>query len=225
MRDISNSSPTIVVNEALAHRYFPNQNPIGVRTIVESSSVLLATCDKSGLDRPATPEIYRPFGQDPAATSQAGHIARRPRAGISGNAGQCGTTTIHQVNPNQAIFNVKTMEQVIASRSGDLNLYVWLLGVFAGLASVARRRRNLRASFRTQSRAVCRSSPFGSHSGLPVVRYRPCARSRLNAASLRLITWESQERSRSLVRCVPFQALLLRLTQQSWPQSHSCSLP
>jgi ABC-type antimicrobial peptide transport system permease subunit len=41
---------------------------------------------------------------------------------------------IHQVNPAQAIFNVKTMERVIAESMSDLKLYLWLLGLFAALA-------------------------------------------------------------------------------------------
>jgi ABC-type antimicrobial peptide transport system permease subunit len=41
---------------------------------------------------------------------------------------------IHQVNPDQTVFSVKTMSQVIEESLGDLTLYLWLIGFFAGLA-------------------------------------------------------------------------------------------
>ncbi|MGH7994044.1 MAG: FtsX-like permease family protein, partial [Limisphaerales bacterium] len=36
--------------------------------------------------------------------------------------------------PHQALFDIKTMGQVIAESISDLNLYLWLTGLFAGLA-------------------------------------------------------------------------------------------
>jgi ABC-type antimicrobial peptide transport system permease subunit len=41
---------------------------------------------------------------------------------------------IHQVNPRQALFDIKTMDKVIAESVSDLNLYRWLIELFAGLA-------------------------------------------------------------------------------------------
>ena len=42
--------------------------------------------------------------------------------------------TIHQANPNQVLFDIKTMNQVVANFLADANLYVWLVGIFASLA-------------------------------------------------------------------------------------------
>jgi putative ABC transport system permease protein len=41
---------------------------------------------------------------------------------------------VHQVNPHQTLFDVKTMDKVIAESISDLNLYLWLIRLFAGLA-------------------------------------------------------------------------------------------
>ena len=46
--------------------------------------------------------------------------------------------------PNLAIFNVRTMERVIADSLWQLHLYRWLIGLFASLALAARRHRTLR---------------------------------------------------------------------------------
>lgn len=45
-------------------------------------------------------------------------------------------STVHDVNPNLAIFNMKTMEEVLADSLWELNLYRWLIGLFAALALV-----------------------------------------------------------------------------------------
>jgi putative ABC transport system permease protein len=41
---------------------------------------------------------------------------------------------IHEVNPNQAIFDVRTMRRVIDDSLADLRLYSLLVGLFAALA-------------------------------------------------------------------------------------------
>jgi putative ABC transport system permease protein len=41
---------------------------------------------------------------------------------------------IREVNPNQTVFDVKTMNQVISAAHADLDLSLWLIGLFAVLA-------------------------------------------------------------------------------------------
>jgi ABC-type antimicrobial peptide transport system permease subunit len=43
---------------------------------------------------------------------------------------------VREVNSGLAIFNVRTMEQVVADSLWELHLYRWLIGCFAGLALV-----------------------------------------------------------------------------------------
>ena len=89
---------------------------------------------QSGLDRPATPEIYYAFAQNTAATSDAGVsliVSTLQEPAASANAVR---EVIHRVNPNQVVFNIKTMDRVIAESFADLNLYLWLIGIFAGIA-------------------------------------------------------------------------------------------
>ncbi len=132
--DTSDSQPVILINEALARRYFPGQDPIGQRTDRGTIVGVVGDIREAGLDRPAVPEIYFSFAQNTAATPEAGvslvlRGRRQPEALVRGVR-----TAIHEVNPNQAVFKVKTMTQVIAESLADLNLYLWLMGVFAALA-------------------------------------------------------------------------------------------
>jgi predicted permease len=132
--DTSDSQGVILINEALSRRYFPNEDPVGQR--IDRGIIIGVVGDvrQSGLDRPATPEIYHPFVQNTGATSEAGVsvvIRAHARPEALANAVR---NAIHQVNPNQTVFSVKTMSQVIAESLGDLTLYLWLIGFFAGLA-------------------------------------------------------------------------------------------
>ncbi|MDQ2843485.1 MAG: ABC transporter permease [Acidobacteriota bacterium] len=134
--DTSDSPPVVLINETLARRYFPTQNPIGRRTDRGTIVGIVGDVRQSGLDHPATPEIYYPFAQNWSATSDAGvslvvSTFGQPEAVVKEVRG-----AIHQINPHQALFDVKTMDRVIAESISDVNLYRWLIGLFAGLALV-----------------------------------------------------------------------------------------
>jgi len=133
-QDTSDATRVILINEALARKYFLNQDPVGQRTDRGTIVGVVGDVRQSRLDRPAAPEIYYAFAQNTGATSDAGvalvvSTEMRPEAIVSAVR-----RVIHQVNPEQAIFSVKTMQRVIAESLGDVSLYLWLVGVFAGLA-------------------------------------------------------------------------------------------
>jgi predicted permease len=133
-RDTAQSPLVILVNEALAHRYFPNEDPVGRVTDRGIIAGVVGDVHTSRLDRPATPEIYYSFVQNTAATSEAGvslavNTAPRPEA-----LAKAVRDAIHRVNPHQALYDVATMDRVIADSLADTTLYVRLIGLFAGLA-------------------------------------------------------------------------------------------
>jgi predicted permease len=132
--DTSDSQRVILINESLARRYFPNQNPIGQRTDRGVVIGVVGDVRQSSLDHPAIPEIYNSFAQNTAATSDAGvsmvvSTFGQPESVVTGIR-----DAIDQVNPYQTLFDVKTMDKVIAESISDLNMYRWLVGLFAGLA-------------------------------------------------------------------------------------------
>lgn len=57
--------------------------------------------------------------------------ADRPEASIDAVR-----SIVREVNPGFAVFNVKTMEQVIADSLSDFTMYLWMIGGFAVLALV-----------------------------------------------------------------------------------------
>jgi predicted permease len=133
-RDTADSPRVILINEALARRYFPNEDPVGHQTDRGVIVGVIGDVRTSRLDRPPTPEIYYSFAQNPAALPDAGvslvvSTESRPEAVVRAVTG-----AIHEVNPHQVVYDVKTMERVIANSLADIRLYLWLLGLFASLA-------------------------------------------------------------------------------------------
>jgi putative ABC transport system permease protein len=132
--DNSEAMRVVLINEALARQYFPNEDPVGKRTNRGTIVGVVGDVRQFGLDRPAAPEIYYPIAQNYSQRSEygmslvvSGQVA--PEALVSAIR-----AAIHEVNPNQAVFDIKTMQRVIADSLSNLNLYLWLIGLFAGLA-------------------------------------------------------------------------------------------
>ena len=132
--DTSDAPPAILINEALARQCFPNEDPIGKHTDRGTIVGVVGDVRQSRLDRPPAPEIYSVLIQN---------LAQRPDLGMSlvvstkeppEKIVAAVRATIQQAEPNQVIFNVKTMGRVIADSLSDLDLYLWLIGLFAGLA-------------------------------------------------------------------------------------------
>jgi ABC-type antimicrobial peptide transport system permease subunit len=88
------------------------------------------------LDRPATPEIYQPLGKNAGIATDLGLTllvrAEGPRDALIAAV----RSVTREVNPALAIFNIKSMDQVIDESLWELNLYRWLIGLFAALALV-----------------------------------------------------------------------------------------
>jgi putative ABC transport system permease protein len=145
--DRADSAPVILINDALARQYFPNQDPIGQRIGDRGAIVgIVGGVRQFGLDSPPTPEIYYPLAQNFAQLPDSGMslvvsavvspvVSPVVSAMVSSQSlARSVVGAIRQVNPNQAVFNIKTMQRVIADSLSNLSLYLCLLGVFAGIA-------------------------------------------------------------------------------------------
>jgi putative ABC transport system permease protein len=135
-RDTSESPPVILINEALAKRYFNNEDPIGKRTDRGTIIGIVGDVRQASLDRSAAPEIYYPFAQNTAARSDEGVSLIVNTLGPPEAMTNAVRIAIHQVNPTQAIFDVRPMEKVVSDSLAGLDLYLWLVGVFAAIAVV-----------------------------------------------------------------------------------------
>lgn len=134
-QDAANAAPVLLVNQALVRKYFNDSDPIG-RRIQISDSVwapivgVIADVHESRLDRPSAPTLYGSFLQLPqndmtlviGTTVSATSITPAVRSAI------------HAVDPDQPVYNVKTMDDVVAASVSNTRFSFWLLGTFAAIA-------------------------------------------------------------------------------------------
>jgi predicted permease len=134
--DDAGAPRVIVVNEALARRYLANGDPIGVDLDRGTIVGVISDVRQAGVDRPAEPEIFYPAAQNVTMASDIGmSLVVRTDGPPEAFVGQI-RSAVREVNPRLAIFNVKTMNDVMADSMWELNLYRWLITMFATLALV-----------------------------------------------------------------------------------------
>ncbi len=134
--DTAESPPVIVINDALARQYFPNEDPVG-RALDRGTIVgVVRDVHQVHLGIPPEPEIYYPAAQNVTMAPDLGMSLLVRVSGSPGSFVAPIRAAVREINPNLAVFNVKTMEQVVSDSLWELRLYRWLVGLFATLAVV-----------------------------------------------------------------------------------------
>ncbi|HET7219691.1 MAG TPA: ABC transporter permease [Vicinamibacterales bacterium] len=126
----------IVVNEAFARQTFPGADPIGAETDRGFIVGVAGDVRQARLDRPAVPEIYQVVNRDAGVAPDLGMTLMVRAAGPPESIVPAIRAAAREINPAVAIFNVKTMDRVVADSLWELNLYRWIVGLFAALALV-----------------------------------------------------------------------------------------
>ncbi len=145
--DVQGAPPVTVINETFAKKYFPSQNPIGQRVriqqIVPGQTALgpeipweivgvIADEKISSLDDVTSAGFYMSNQQSPAYG--VGLVVRGNLAPTA--LEKSIRVAIDGVNKDQALSNVRTLDQVKEASLGPDHLETMLLAVFAGLALV-----------------------------------------------------------------------------------------
>ena len=133
-RDTADQPHVILINETLARMYFGDRDPIGADTTRGTIVGVVGDVRQVNLDRSALPEIYYPVAQNYSQVLDLGMTLVVRAAGAPDSLIAPVRALIRNVNPNQAVFNVKTMDEVVADSLADFRLYLWLMTAFAGLA-------------------------------------------------------------------------------------------
>jgi putative ABC transport system permease protein len=141
--DSQNSPLVVMVNEALARRFFPKEDPIGQHISFDTESgvpsrwreiVGVAGDVKDWFGQPAFhPQLYVPYAQEPSAGMTLVVRTKGDPANLSSRV----RTAVWSVDKDQPLGNMTTMAQLIEARgaAGD-RLVGELLGIFAGLALI-----------------------------------------------------------------------------------------
>jgi len=132
--DNREAPPVILINETLARRYFQDDDPVGEQTSRGTIVGVVRDVRQVHLDQPALPEIYFPASQNWSQVSELGMtlvVRTHGRPEALANAIQ---SAIREVNPNLAIFSVRTLDDVVADSLSSFTLYLQLIAAFAALA-------------------------------------------------------------------------------------------
>lgn len=133
------SQMVVVINQALAHKYFSNEDPLGKRLAFDGTPdkpnwreiVGVAGSVKNfGLDLEPKPEFYLPLDQYPSNTVTL--VVRTPSNPTDITSAVRNTVKVQ--DPNLPVYNVKTMEEVVAASVSQQMLTVRLFGLFSLLA-------------------------------------------------------------------------------------------
>jgi putative ABC transport system permease protein len=136
-RDTANAPGAVVVNAEMVRHFWPRESAIGKYIKADRldwSPVVGVVADvaQQGLGQTPRPIMYVPYAQDPWPTlALVIRTAMDPKSMASSV-----TTAIHQVDKDQAVYNVRTMHEVIASSVQARRIRTVLLSLFASLALI-----------------------------------------------------------------------------------------
>jgi predicted permease len=140
-RDGAGRPRVLLVNEALARRDFPGADPLGRLVYVGEDSIpwqivgIVADVRQFRLDRPPEPQFFADLRQwpgGPVFPIGAYYVVRSsadPAAVVSS-----ARAIARQLDDQAGLFNVATMDEVVASTIWRPRLYAVLLGIFASIA-------------------------------------------------------------------------------------------
>ncbi|MGZ3443328.1 MAG: FtsX-like permease family protein, partial [Polyangia bacterium] len=139
--DDATAPGVVVINQAMARRWWPNEDALGKHLRIKASRAqlkdwstvvgIVGDVHGFGLDKPARAEMYFPHAQMRNSSGLALVIrtAGEPRA--MANAARA---VISAIDPEQPVFNVRTMDDVVARSLAQRRFSLLLMLVFAGVA-------------------------------------------------------------------------------------------
>ncbi|MGH9711966.1 MAG: ADOP family duplicated permease [Candidatus Acidiferrales bacterium] len=127
-----------IINQMMATDFWPNQDAVGKTFLMDHSLLVQVTGVVgdtkifSAVQQKTIDEAYFPMGYSIVAVRDATIIVHSPAApaSLSGAMRQA----IAHVDTSLPIYNIRTMDQIIAEASSDTRFQALLLGIFAGLA-------------------------------------------------------------------------------------------
>jgi putative ABC transport system permease protein len=151
--DTENSPWAIVVNQAFARKYFPNEDPIGQQILLRYDPYpvdqprprqivgVVGDVKHRSLGRETPPFVYASYLQQPAifpggATLAHLHENLVLRTSLGRQAGLVASVkqAVANIDPDQPVSNVRSMEEILGASLGDWRFYMQLLGIFASVA-------------------------------------------------------------------------------------------
>jgi putative ABC transport system permease protein len=154
--DTAASNWVVVVNQAFVQKFFPNQDPIGQQLLLRYDPYpvdeirprqivgVVGDVKHFGLGQETPPFMYSSFLQQPAifpGGAARTHLHQELLLRTPANHSTIGTNlasivkkAMAEIDPNQPVNSITTLDNAVAESMGDWRFYMRLLGIFAGLA-------------------------------------------------------------------------------------------
>jgi putative ABC transport system permease protein len=143
--DTSMSTRVAIINQVMAQRYFPDEDPLGNHLIIDglvpgvpglAPAVsweivgVISNVRESGLDEEQSPEVYVPFAQSPwGSTYLVVKTSGDPLFMAAGVQNE-----IRTIDKDQPVTELKSMDQIVAESVAGRRFGTSLLGIFAAVA-------------------------------------------------------------------------------------------
>jgi putative ABC transport system permease protein len=132
--DAADAPPVVIVSEGLAQRYWPDENPVGARVVVEEESRevvgVVGDVRHQGLDAAPRPEIYTPVAQRPWKFA---NVVVRSTADPESVAGLVRAAILAE-DVSQASTPLRPLGRLVSASIAQPRFRTLLLGSFAGAA-------------------------------------------------------------------------------------------
>jgi predicted permease len=147
---------SVLINEAFARRYFPNEDPIGRQLLLRYDPWpidedhpreivgVVGDVKHWSLGQPASPFVYTSYLQQ-SAVFPGGSVLNlldqqlvvRTASSLTGHEADLGHAlrkAVRDLNPDIPTTEIRTMDNILAESMGDWQFYMRCLAIFAGIA-------------------------------------------------------------------------------------------
>jgi len=138
--DSANAQPIAIINNAMATKYFPGQDPIGKQVAPAGAAFPLATIvgvvpdvKRVSIRELPPPEMYVPYTQKVWPSLLTMNVVLRTTqdpASVAASAREA----IHSVDPDLPVANVRTLANIVSTSMTEPLFSALLLAAFGGLA-------------------------------------------------------------------------------------------
>jgi len=138
--DTANSPQVMVISNAFAKHYFPNEDAIGKRIILDGDDStpreivgVVEDVRRNGLDKDVQPEMYFSHVQKPERRM---NLVIRSEQQDASQLTQAARAEVKAFDPRQIIWRAQTLEQLLSTSVAPRRFNMLLLGIFAAVALV-----------------------------------------------------------------------------------------
>jgi putative ABC transport system permease protein len=136
-QDTQQTTPVVIINEALARKIFPGEDPVGRRLTVWRDEKFMreivgvvGNVKPDALDEDDALQLYVPHAQDPSGGMALVIRTKGEPAALTASVRR----EVLAMDKDQPVYDVKTMESVVAAAVAPRRAPMLLFSVFAGLA-------------------------------------------------------------------------------------------